>query len=152
MRRGRRGVSFAELLVAMIFVGLLARFALPRYDEMRRRSTAAAIMGDVHAIRIAALTHYTDIGSFPPDATSGQLPPQLSANLPAGFTFERTDFDYDWHVWNVVTGSGDTETLVGITVLVSDPRLSAQLILAAGSGYIPVVTPTHVTFLVSNAS
>ena len=150
--RLRRAFSFVELLVTMALIGLLARIAVPRYGDMKRRATAAAIMGDVHAIRIAAFSYYTEKGAFPPDAATGQLPPQLVDNLPDGFTFDRPDFDYDWHVWSVTNSAGNIETLVGITVYVSDPRLSAQLVLSAGAGYIPVVTSTQVTFLVSSAS
>jgi prepilin-type N-terminal cleavage/methylation domain-containing protein len=149
--RLRRAFSLAELLVTLTLIGLLARIAVPRYGDMKRRDTAAAIMGDVHAIRIAAFTYYTEKAAFPPDVATGRLPPQLVDNLPTGFTFDRPDFDYDWHVWSVTSSSGNAETLVGITVYVSDPRLSAQLVLSAGSGYIPVVTPTQVTFLVSRA-
>ena len=151
MKRRRRGFSFVELLVTMIFIGLLARLAVPRYGEMKRRAVAASIIGDVHAIRIAAFTHYTEHGAFPPDAAAGTLPAELVANLPTGFSFHRPDYEYDWHVWTATNG-GATETLVGITVSVSDSRLIARLVLAAGAGYIPIVTPTQITFLVSRAS
>ena len=151
MRR-RRAFSIVELLITMALIGLLARIAVPRYGEMKRRAIAASIMGDVHAIRIAAFTHYTEHGAFPPDAGLGQLPSQLIDNLPAGFSFDRIDYDYDWELWSTTNGSGNTETLVGITVLVTDSRLAAQLVKTAGPGYIPVVTPTQVTFLVSSAS
>ena len=150
--RLRRGFSLMELLITMAFIGLLARIAIPRYGEMKRRAIAASIMGDVHAIRIAAFTHYTEHGAFPPDAGLGQLPTQLIDNLPNGFSFDRIDYDYDWEVWTSTNGSGNSETLVGITVLVTDSRLAAQLVKTAGPGYIPVVTPTQVTFLVSSAS
>ncbi len=136
----------------MAIIGLLARLGVPRYHELKLRATAAAIMGDVHAIRIAAFTHFTEQGAFPPDVGAGQLPPQLIDNLPLGFTFDHTDFDYDWHVWTTTNGSGNSETFVGITVLVSDPKLAARLVIGAGAGYIPVVTPTQVTFLVSSSS
>lgn len=149
--RSRRGFSFVELLVTMIFIGLLASIAVPRYSEMKLRATAASIIGDVHAIRVAAFTHYTEHGIFPPDAASGTPPAQLVANLPNGFSFDRTDYDYDWHVWSVTNG-GNAETLVGITVSVADARLIPRLVLAAGAGYIPIVTPTQITFLVSRAS
>jgi len=150
--RLRRAFSIIELLTVMIIIGLLARIAVPRYGEMKRRATAAAIMGDVHAIRIAALTYYTEHGTFPPDASAGQLPAQLVDNLPTGFSFDRPDFDYDWHTWSITNGSGNSETLVGITVICTDPRLAAQLVHSAGPGYTPIVTPTEVTFLVSSSS
>lgn len=149
--RRRRGFSIIELLLTMAIIGLLAQIAVPRYSEMKRRAIAASIMGDVHAIRIAAFTYYTEHGAFPPDAGVAQLPPQLIDNLPLGFSFDRTDYDYDWHLWTQTSGSG-TQTLVGITVLVTDSRLAAQIVRSAGAGYLPIVTPTSVTFLVSNAS
>lgn len=143
----RKGFSFLELLVTMAIIGLLASIAIPRYRDMKIRAVAASIIGDVHAIRVAAFSHYTENGMFPPDAGAGQLPPELVANLPTGFTFDRSDYDYDWHVWT--TGA---ENFVGITVAVSDTQLAAQLVKAAGPGYLAIVTPTSVTFLVSSAS
>lgn len=151
MRR-RPGFSLVELLITMAFIGLLVRIAVPRYSEMKRRAIAASILGDVHAIRIAAFTYYTEHGAFPPDAGLGQLPAQLIENLPSGFSFDRVDYDYDWEVWSTTDTSGSTQTLVGITVVVTDSRIAAQLVKTAGPGYIPVITPTQVTFLVSNAS
>ena len=150
--RMRRAFSFAELLLTMTFIGLLARIAIPRYHEMKLRATAAAIVGDIHAIRVAAFTHHTEKGSFPPDAATGALPAELVSNLPAGFSFDRPDFDYNWHVWSTTDAAGESKTLVGITVLVSDPQLATRLVFAAGAGYIPIVTPSQVTFLVSSSS
>jgi hypothetical protein len=147
--RIRRAFSFTELLLTMMLIGLLARIAIPRYREMQLRATAAAIVGDVHAIRVAAFTHHAEKGSFPPDEATGTLPAELVAELPAGFRFDRPDFDYDWHVWSTTNSAGDSETIVGIAVLVSDPRLATRLVFAAGAGYIPIVTSSQVTFLVS---
>ena len=148
--RIRRAFTIIELLTTMTVIGLLARLAVPRYSDMKRRAVAASIMGDVHAIRIAAFTRYTEHGAFPPDAAAGTLPPELIDNLPLGFSFKKPDYDYDWHVWTVTNGSGNTETLVGITVIVTDSRLASQLVKSAGAGYITVVTPPQVTFLVAS--
>jgi prepilin-type N-terminal cleavage/methylation domain-containing protein len=145
--KSRKGFSFIELLVTMLIIGLLASIAIPKYHDMKRRATAASIIGDVHAIRIAAFSHYTENGVFPTDAGSGQLPPELVDNLPSGFTFDRPDYDFDWDVW-----AQGSESLVGITVNVTDTRLAAQLVKSAGPGYLAVVTATAVTFLVSSSS
>ena len=147
-----RRALFVEFLVAMTFLGLLWRIAVPRYSEMKRRAVVASILGDVHAIRISAFSYYTEHGSFPPDAGLGQLPNELIENLPTGFSFQRPDYEYDWEVWSKTNSSGNKETLVGITVIVTDSRLAAQLVKTAGPGYIPVVTAKQVTFLVSSAS
>ncbi|NUQ12785.1 MAG: prepilin-type N-terminal cleavage/methylation domain-containing protein [Gemmatimonadaceae bacterium] len=149
MRR-RQGFSIIELLVTMTVIGLLTQIAVPRYSDMKRRATAASILGDVHAIRIAAFTHYTEAGSFPPASPAGQAPAQLVQYLPSGFTFTRADYSYTWHSWPMTVG-GRTETLVGVTVTVSDPRLATQLVRSAGAGFIPIVTATSVTFLVSTS-
>ena len=148
--RIRRAFTIIELLTTMTVIGLLARLAVPRYSDMKRRAVAASIIGDVHAVRIAAFTEYTEHGTFPPDVAAGQLPPELIDNLPLGFSFNKTDYDYDWHVWTTTNSSGNLETLVGISVMVTDSRLAAQLVKSAGAGYITVVTPTQVTFLVAS--
>lgn len=151
-RNVRRAFSIIELLLTMTIIGLLARIGVPRYSDMKRRAIASSILGDVHTIRLASFTHYTEHGSFPSDAATGQVPAQLVDGLPLGFSFNKPDYDYDYDVWTMTNGSGNSETLIGVTVIVSDPRLAAQLVRMAGAGYIPIVTPTSVTFLVSSAS
>jgi prepilin-type N-terminal cleavage/methylation domain-containing protein len=147
----RRAFSIIELLLTMAIIGLLARIAVPRYGDMKRRAIASSIMGDVHTIRLASFTHYTEHGAFPSDAALGQIPAELVDGLPAGFSFHRPDYDYDFDVWTITSGSNN-ETLVGITVVVADPRLAAALVKMAGAGFMPIVTATQVTFLVSSAS
>jgi prepilin-type N-terminal cleavage/methylation domain-containing protein len=145
--RMRRAFSIIELLLTMAIIGLLARIAVPRYGEMKRRAIASSIMSDVHMIRLASFTHYTEHGAFPSDAAIGQVPTELVDGLPLGFSFHKPDYDYDFDVWTASSG-----TLVGITVVVADPRLATQLVKMAGAGFIPVVTATQVTFLVSSTS
>jgi len=60
LMRRKGGFSFIELLVTMAFIGIIARLAVPRYHDMKRRATAAAILADVHTIRVAAFTYYTE--------------------------------------------------------------------------------------------
>ena len=67
MRR-RSGFTIVELLTVMALIGVLVGIAVPRYRGMKKRATAAAIFADVHAIRIAAMSYYTESGKFPADA------------------------------------------------------------------------------------
>jgi prepilin-type N-terminal cleavage/methylation domain-containing protein len=152
-RASRRGFTIVELLVTMTVIGLLTQIAIPRYGEMKLRATAASILGDVHAIRIAAFSHYTDSGDFPPNAGAGRVPPLLRDNLPTGFSFRKPDYSYDWHVWTEVSGRGRNRTrerFVGITVSAADTKLIAQLVRSAGAGYIPIISAGSVTFLISS--
>ncbi len=153
--RARRGFSLIELLTVMLIIGILARIAVPHYADMKRRATAAAIMGDVHAIRIAAFTYYAESGTFPGNTAKGRIPPELLQHLPANFEFRQTDYTYQWHVWTVKSGPKGhktTETLVGVAVTTKDPALAAQLLKMAGPGFVPVATSSKVTFLLGSDS
>jgi prepilin-type N-terminal cleavage/methylation domain-containing protein len=152
--RARRGFSIVELLVSMTLIGLLATIAMPRYGDMRRRATAAAIIGDVHAIRIGAFSAYVEQQQFPRSTGMGRVPNEMVTYLPNGFTFERHGVTYQWQTWTITSGNRGNrtrETLVGVVVQASDPKLRAYLV-SVGSGYTPVVSGNRITFLVANAS
>ena len=84
MMRLRRGYSFFELLVVLTFIGLIARIAVPRFGDMKRRAIAAKIIGDVHAIRVATLTYYTEKTSWPAEVGPGIVPSEIVPHLRAG--------------------------------------------------------------------
>ena len=51
--RQRRGFSFIELLVAMVFFGILSAIAVPRYRLFKERAYLATMKSDLGNVRIA---------------------------------------------------------------------------------------------------
>jgi prepilin-type N-terminal cleavage/methylation domain-containing protein len=148
----RRGFSFIELLVVLIFLGLLARLGIPRYSDMKRRATAAAILGDVHAIRVAAFTYYTEKQTWPPESGPGAVPSGLVDYLPANFSFTRVDREYDYEVWSLSTGTPGNPTqeyMIGVAVDLTDPELATRVLKTASRGYGPFAAGNKVTFFIT---
>lgn len=153
--RARRGYSFVELLVVLIFIGLLVNLAIPRYYDMKRRATAASILGDVHAVRVALFSRFAEHQAFPSETGPGMVPPDLVEYLPDGFTFTRPDYEYDYEVWSMSSGTPvdpGQETMIGVAVTINDPNLVTQLLITASKGYGPFHAGNKVTFFITGFS
>lgn len=137
-------------MVVLTIIGVLVRIAMPRFSDMRRRATAASIVADVHAIRVASYSYYAEAGQFPAIAANGRIPPVLVPHLPAGFSFRKPAGTYRWFVWTVTSGRGRNrtrETMVGVRVTPVGRKLINQLSRMSGRGFAPIVTARHVTFV-----
>jgi prepilin-type N-terminal cleavage/methylation domain-containing protein len=151
--RSRRGVTLIELMVVVTIIGLVTRIAMPRFNEMRSRATAASVVGDVHAVRVASYSYYAEAGQFPAIAANGKIPTELTPYLPKNFSFKKPVGTYRWYVWKVTTGKGKTkvtETLVGVRVTPTDKKLINHLSKMSGAGFAPLVTANNVTFLLGS--
>ncbi len=130
MAKRRKGYTLVELMVAAIMVGILARIAMPLYQNMTYRARAAATLGDLNAIRVAAYAYNTDTNRWPADAQPGEVPPELVPYLDDGFTFTRSHYQLDWENWVLPDGTPqhpDTNVLLGISIVTSDARLGHAL-------------------------
>jgi prepilin-type N-terminal cleavage/methylation domain-containing protein len=92
----RRGYSVIELLVVMTIVGILANIALPAIQQSKKRAEAAAVLADVHTIRLALLDYYASVNNFPRTGRWGTIPRNLENSLPAGFVFDDGAVRYRW--------------------------------------------------------
>jgi prepilin-type N-terminal cleavage/methylation domain-containing protein len=154
-RRPRRGFSLIELLTVMVVIGVLARFGLPRYADMRSQSRARAIAGDIHAIRLASLNYQADQNGWPLSAARGVVPTGLPSYLPTGFTFSKPTGDLEWQVVNLtqhIGGKVVTTQTPQVIVRTTDPKLNAALLMLARQGFAHAMFGTHVAFIIGGGS
>ena len=155
MTRARRGFSYVELLTVLAVIGVLVRIAIPTFTDMQRRAIAAEIITDVHTIRLASYTYYTEKSSWPPDYASGVVPTELVHYLPQNFAFTRPNFEYDYELWPLSAGTPSNpqqETILGLSVTTSDPLLAQEVLKIAGRGYVPFALGNKVTFFLSGVT
>ncbi len=147
----RRGFSIIELLVVLTIMGILVRFGMPKYWELRKQATARAIIGDVLAVRMAAYNYNTEKGSWPADAGAGTPPPELVPLLPAQFNFTRAEWTLDWDVWSAAGGlSGSSASNYVIGVAVTSPDAALVDVLRKASANMPtMISGSKTTFLIA---
>jgi prepilin-type N-terminal cleavage/methylation domain-containing protein len=150
MRR-RSGFSLIELLTVMVVIGILARFGLPRYSDMRSQSRARAIVGDVHVIRLAALNYHADQNAWPAQAGRGVIPRGLATYLPTGFSFRRPSVDLQWQLVNQTTRVGRTRVrtqVPRVTVRTTDTKLRQAVLYLARQGFSHALVGANVAFVI----
>ncbi len=67
MYKNSKGFTLIELLVVIAIIGILAAIIAPNAFKAIEKSKIAKVLGDVNAIKTAALMYYSDTGVFPPD-------------------------------------------------------------------------------------
>jgi prepilin-type N-terminal cleavage/methylation domain-containing protein len=68
--RQRRGFSFIELLVAMVFFGILSGIAVPRYRAFKERAYLATMKSDLGNIRIAEEEYFAEQQRYATDTSA----------------------------------------------------------------------------------
>lgn len=151
MRRGRRaGFTMIELMMTVTIVALLASIAVPKFRDIRRRATAAQLMGDFDVMRHAALSFYVDSQYFPDEAGTGDIPVNLKTYLPNGFTMKKPLWELDYENWALMTGTKWTKTgiIIGVSFTTADTALgrTAMKLIGNAPGF---TVGSRYTFLIS---
>jgi prepilin-type N-terminal cleavage/methylation domain-containing protein len=141
----RRGFSFVELLVVLTILGLLVRFGLPRYNQLRKQAQSRAAVADVRVVRDAVINYRQDRGAWPTETGGGQVPPGLAGYLPQGFDFDRSAYVLDYEFWP--GGSDPTGGTIALAIDTNDNELAAQLRKLGASGLPHFVSGNKITFI-----
>ena len=154
MATRRGGFSIVELTVVVLFLGILARIAIPSYQQLVYRARAAAALGDLNAVRTAAYEYNITTNEWPADRYPGEVPPELVPYLGEGFTFERDHYELDWENWMMPDGSprhSETGVLLGVSLVTQDERLGAALEKVVGTDRAHYTLGDNYTFIIAAA-
>ena len=131
MTRQRRGFTLVELMVVATIIGILTRIALPKYQRVRVRARAAAIVSELQVVRGAAYQAFEDKGAWPLDAATGKIPAAMSKLLPGSLSFTpEKKISYDWRLAGMPQGNPAKATsaaTMGMGVRTSDLVLRAEV-------------------------
>jgi prepilin-type N-terminal cleavage/methylation domain-containing protein len=145
-RRNRAGFTLVEMLVSVAIVGILAGLAIPNMKNILLRARATQVAGDMEVVRTAVLSYNGDKHAWPSETGPGAIPPELVPYLPANYSFDRDGYELDFENWNIpggLPGDPGTRTLIGVSVVVTDPLLGNALVELLGSAIIFSVGDTH---------
>lgn len=124
-----------ELMMTLTIVGLLASIAVPKFRDVRRRATAAQLVGDFDVVRFAAISFYVDSLYYPKEAGSGKIPTNLKKYLPNGFKMKKPQWTLDYENWETRTQSKYTKTgiVIGLSFTTSDTALGRTVMVLLGN-------------------
>jgi prepilin-type N-terminal cleavage/methylation domain-containing protein len=112
--RDRRGFTFAELMIVLLVITILAGMMVMRYIELKHRALAARATSDLENVRLAAFTKFYDTGSWPGAAGQGVVPPELVSYLGNGFSFSKPEYTLEFE--NFVPPAGGPSATYEIAI------------------------------------
>lgn len=131
MTRRRAGFTLVELMVVATIIGILARIALPKYQRIRLKAQAAAMVSELNVIRGAAYTAFEDKAAWPLDVATGKIPPEMSKLLPGSLSFApMKGVTYDWLLSGMPQGNPSKATkaaTMGMGINTTDLVLRAEV-------------------------
>ncbi len=97
-RRCAAGFTLAEIMIAVVIIGLLAAMAIPSFISIQERSLHFRFMNDVRIFRDAIQTYYLETGTLPTDSSTGVLGADLTGYIHPDRFGEPTSIGGRWDV------------------------------------------------------
>jgi prepilin-type N-terminal cleavage/methylation domain-containing protein len=79
--RPRKGFTFVELMVVILFIGALSGMAVPRFREYKTRAFISAMASDLGNLRIAQESHWAEYQQYSTDTTALEFRRTTQVNL-----------------------------------------------------------------------
>jgi type II secretion system protein G len=78
MRRTQRGFTLIELLIVVVIIGILAAFAIPKFQNTKGKANAASLRSDLRNLATAQEAYYYEYGTYSTSVAA------LNASLTSG--------------------------------------------------------------------
>jgi prepilin-type N-terminal cleavage/methylation domain-containing protein len=147
----RHGFTLVEIMIVALIIGLLTTLAVPAFVSARRDSLNVAFVNDLRKAADAFDLYATEHGTYPPDATPGNVPAGIAPYLPkmnwAGVTPIGGRWDWDYLQWHFGCRAGvsvyrpdrsDAQMRV-IDALIDDGDLTTGIFRKRNAGFIYIV-------------
>ena len=144
VRRG--GFSLIELLTTMSIIGILAAVAMPNFRNAVVHARAVEVASDFEVVKVATVSFNADMHAWPPDATLGTVPAELTSYVPEGFSFQGDGYELKFENYTLAGGlpfDASTTQLIAVSVTADDDRLSNAIISLLRSSLVFSVGRTH---------
>ena len=150
IRTDRRGFTLIELAIVVLIMGILARIALPTYQNLVLKARAVEALADINTVRLAAYEYNADTNQWPDDVNRGVVPPELQPYLGPDFSFEREHYHLDWDNWTLPDGSPQygNDVLLGVSMATQHAALGNALVERLGGKAARFTIDEHYTFVV----
>ena len=132
--------------MAVSIVGILAGLAIPNMKDILLRAQASKLAGDMEVVRVAAASYHSASHGWPAETAAGKVPPELVPYLPANYSFVRDGYELDYENWSLpggLPGDPNTHTLIGVSVVVTNPALGNALVELLGKAIVFSVGNKH---------
>ncbi len=172
-REGRKwsGPTLSDALLVVASLALVVSLAGPYVRWTRFERRVGRVVLSIDSVRTSALRYRSRNGSWPEGTPTGEIPPELAAELSSGITSPNDGARLIWRRWSVVkprsdepavaTGAADTavstvpalDSLASIGIRTTDESLLAALLLHYGpaasfvrdSTWTLIISPTSPT-------
>ena len=106
---GRRGIAAGDALLVFSALALVFALAYPRIRRTALRDRIADAAHNVQVVVDASNRFQADQSRWPAPADAGTLPPELAPYLPAGFTWDRGEYQLDLDIWETAGETPEPE-------------------------------------------
>jgi type IV pilus assembly protein PilA len=148
-RSQRRGFTLVEIMVVIAIIALLAAIAIPTILMSRANARGAAFINDLRQSRAIFEAFALENGTYPDDATPGEIPNPMTSELVkvhwTGPTPIGGQWDWDYQQFGFVAGvsvyrpSATTDEMRMIDERIDDGNLSTGSFRARAGGYIYII-------------
>ena len=132
----RKGFTFVELLVVMLFMGALASLAVPRFRQYKTRAYLSAMESDLGNLRIAQEAHWAEFQAYATDTTA--LDFRRTSNVSLQITSKDILGGYTAVATHANVPGRQCQTAMGAEAAPLEPgSISCTAISSGGSSTIP---------------